>query len=149
MPHMYVQYAHAYVCVFTLSRRLHFMRDFVILDKIQRNMRWHLDFVPWVWETFSFASQCTFRHDETWTKYAYNCVCLCVCAGAGVCLRVLTHLTNVLKTNSVSFTVDGKSLFSTRVFLMHISCSFRIVSFCFGGVGGQTNHKHVKSIRVK
>lgn len=31
---MHVQYAHAYVCVFTLSRRLHFMRDFVILDKI-------------------------------------------------------------------------------------------------------------------
>lgn len=64
-------------------------------------------------------------------------VCVCVCVRVEVCVRVLTHLTNVLKTNSVSFTVDGKSLFSTRVFLMHISCSFRIVSFCFGGVGGK------------
>lgn len=61
-----------------------------------------------------------------------------------VCVRVLTHLTNVLKTNSVSFTVDGKSLFKTRVFLMHISCSFRLVS----GRGRETNHKHKSKINI-
>lgn len=140
---------YAYVCVFTLSRRLRFMRDFVIVDKIQRNMRWHLDFVPWERETFSSGSQCTFRHDETWTKYAYNCVCGWRCAW--VCVRVLTHLTNVLKTNSVSFTVDGKSLFKTRRFS---HAYFMFVSYRFGlfrrrGRGRETNHKHVKSIRVK
>lgn len=145
MPQIHATHAskicYAYVCVFTLSRRLRFMRDFVIVDKIKRNMPWHLDFVPWERETIFLCQSMHFSARWNMDKI---CVQLCVCV-CEVCVRVLTHLTNVLKTNSVSFTVDGKSLFKTRVFLMHISCSFRIVSVCFGGVGG----KQIINIRGK
>lgn len=125
---------YAYVCVFTLSRRLRFMRDFVIVDKIQRNMRWHLDFVPWERETFSSGSQCTFRHDETWTKYAYNCVCgwRCACVCVCECSLIWQMYSKQIQFHSRSMA----NLYLRRDdFLMHISCSFRIVSVCFGGVG--------------
>lgn len=52
---------------------------------------------------------------------------------------MLTHLTNVLKTNSVSFTVDGKFLFYI-LFLRYVLLSER-ESVCVCG------RKHVKSIR--
>lgn len=97
---------------------------------------------------FSFASQCTFRHDETWTKYAYNCVCLCVCAGGGVCASA--HSFDKCTQNKFSF-IHGRwqiFIFDARIshaYFMFVSYRFVL----FRGRGRETNHKHVKSIRVK